>query len=90
MEQPKTVVDYEAWGKGYTPPSEHILIDQLAYRGALVNTSSNLGDCAFWLVTRGFKLHGEAQLKLYEILHDFIIEEFKARKAEADKLKETL
>lgn len=87
MGRPETVVDYDAWKRGYMPPSEHVLIDQLAYRGATVNTSSDLGDCAFWIVTRGFRPHGEKMFKIHEILHDLVIEEFKAKKAEAEKLK---
>jgi hypothetical protein len=31
-----SVVDYDAWRKGYMPPSEHILIDKLAYRGDVI------------------------------------------------------
>jgi hypothetical protein len=48
-----SVVDYEAWQKGYMPPSEHILIDQLSYRGAKVILGSDWGEFAIWVVTRG-------------------------------------
>ena len=48
-----SVVDYEAWNKGYCPPSEHVLIDQLSYRGAKVVLSFDYGDQAFWVVIRG-------------------------------------
>lgn len=48
------VVNYDAWKAGYTPPTEHILIDQLAYRGARVIMMSDWGDDgAYWIVTRG-------------------------------------
>lgn len=48
------VVDYEAWKKGYTPPTEHVLIDQLAYRGArVVSMSSVAKGFSWWLVVRG-------------------------------------
>lgn len=54
MARPETVVDYDAWKKGYTPPSEHQLIDQLAYRGARVVLASDWGERgAFWVVMRG-------------------------------------
>lgn len=48
-----SVVDYEAWERGYMPPSEHVLIDQLAHRGARVITMSDWGDYGFWIVMRG-------------------------------------
>lgn len=44
MVRPETVVDYDAWKRGYMPPSEHVLIDQLAYRGARVVMGSDFGD----------------------------------------------
>lgn len=54
MKPPQSVVDYDAWNRGYTPPSEHVLIDQLAYRGARVACMSDWGsDGAFWVVMRG-------------------------------------
>jgi len=52
--RPETVVDYDAWKRGYMPPSEHVLIDQLAYRGARVIHGSDLGESgAVWVVIRG-------------------------------------
>lgn len=47
-----SVVDYEAWGKGYLPPCEHILIDALSYRGARVVASSSTKDEGWWIVSR--------------------------------------
>lgn len=61
-ESVQTVVAYESWRKGYMPPSEHILIDQLSYRGARVVMSSDFGDVAWWLVVRGEKLYGRKLL----------------------------
>lgn len=46
-------VDYEAWRKGYMPPSEHVLIDALAHRGAKVISMAAVGDTAWWLVIQG-------------------------------------
>lgn len=51
-----SVVDYDAWSRGYMPPSEHILIDQLSYRGARVLMCSDWGKSgAIWIVTRNLK-----------------------------------
>jgi hypothetical protein len=47
-------VDYAAWNRGYMPPAEHILIDQLHFRGAKIALASDWGDeYAMWLVYRG-------------------------------------
>ena len=48
-----SVVDYDAWERGYIPPSEHVLIDELAYRGARVLMSHNTEELGFWLVLKG-------------------------------------
>lgn len=54
MARPETVVDYDAWNKGYMPPSEHILIDKLAYRGARVILSTALSrEHQMWFVVEG-------------------------------------
>jgi len=51
-------VDYAAWQKGYLPPAEHVLIDQLHFRGARVALASDWGDeYAMWLVYRGKHPH---------------------------------
>lgn len=56
---PATVVDYDAWKRGYTPPSEHNLIDQLAYRGARVVMGCDLASAgAIWVVMRGDLMNG--------------------------------
>ena len=49
-----SVVDYEAWNKGYMPPSEHRLIDALSYRGASVKASASLKEgSGWWFVVQG-------------------------------------
>lgn len=47
-------VDYDAASRGYMPPSEHLLIDELQFRGARVSFSSGIDpDATWWLVTKG-------------------------------------
>lgn len=75
MARPETVVDYDAWNKGYTPPSEHCLIDQLAYRGARVVIASDWGKHgAFWIVMRGLPhpnpLVRKAMREMMELVFD--------------------
>lgn len=48
-----TVVDYAAWRAGYIPPAEHVLIDELAYRGAKVLLASHDSQRGYWIVTKG-------------------------------------
>ena len=64
-----SVVDYAAWERGYMPPSEHVLIDQLAYRGARVKFASDWGkDGAIWVVMRGDrKWSREVRKKILEM-----------------------
>lgn len=67
-----SVVDYDAWERGYMPPSEHILIDQLAYRGARVKMSSDWGDSgAIWIVMRGGTLTKEMRASMRMLLELF-------------------
>lgn len=47
------VVDYDAWRRGYMPPSEHVLIDKLAHRGARVKFSAHVTDTEWWIVSNG-------------------------------------
>jgi hypothetical protein len=68
----ETVVDYKSWEKGYMPPSEHVLIDQLSYRGARVVMSSDFGDLAYWLVVRGEKLTGRKLLAVKRAIEEAI------------------
>jgi hypothetical protein len=70
-----TVVDYEAWNRGYMPPSEHILIDQLSYRGAKVIMSTDLGDNAWWFVIRGKRPSKENMRKIFDLLAEIDLDE---------------
>jgi hypothetical protein len=79
-ETPKTpvlsVVDYDAWNRGYMPPSEHILIDQLAYRGARVKLASDWGEQgAIWIVVRGDKNWTRAVRKATREMIDLFFED---------------
>lgn len=66
----ESVVDYDAWRKGYMPPSEHFLIHELSYGNAKIIMSSDWGASGFWLVTRGGKnLKRKQRLVLFEMLH---------------------
>jgi hypothetical protein len=69
MPRPETVVDYEAWRKGYMPPSEHVLIDQLAYRGARVIHGSDWGKFAIWVVMRGTIPNSKVRKAIWEMVH---------------------
>lgn len=65
----ESVVDYKAWEKGYMPPSEHVLIDQLAYRGARVIQSSDWGEAgAVWVVVRGNTPNAAVRKAMRELL----------------------
>lgn len=46
-------VDYEAWKRGYMPPSEHLLIHELTYEGAKVIGKSGFDGNEYWLVAKG-------------------------------------
>lgn len=51
---PIGVVDYDAWNRGYTPPSEHILIDKLAFHGArVVYSMATSMKGQMWIVVEG-------------------------------------
>jgi hypothetical protein len=64
-----SVVDYDAWNKGYMPPSEHILIDKLAYRGARVNLSTPISrDHQLWVVVEGPPMTTKQRKQLLEIM----------------------
>jgi hypothetical protein len=67
-----SVVDYDAWERGYMPPSEHVLIDQLSYRGARIVMSSDYGDSAFWLVIRGKTPTGKHNLALRKMIEEWL------------------
>lgn len=50
---PINVVDYDAWKRGYVPPTEHQLIDDLAFRGARVVAASLGAQTGWYLVVKG-------------------------------------
>lgn len=65
-----SVVDYAAWDKGYMPPSEHILIDKLAYRGARVQLSTPISrEHQIWVVVEGPPMNREQRKKILEIMN---------------------
>ncbi len=77
-------VEYGPWTRGYMPPSEHILIDELTYRGARVSMMCGgitPASPSWWLVTKGGD-HGALAaigLRLMELLAEW--EEASIRKA---------
>lgn len=46
-------IDYEAWNRGYSPPSEHLLIHELTYNDARVIGKSGFEENEYWLVSKG-------------------------------------
>lgn len=63
------------------PPSEHILIDQLAYRGARVVMSTDFGNHgAIWIVTRDLKNMGAPARKALREIVDGILDDAFAEK----------
>ena len=67
--KPATVVDYEAWNRGYMPPSEHVLIDKLSYRGARVHLSTPISkDHQIWVVIEGPPLTNKQRKKILEVM----------------------
>lgn len=64
-------VDYDAWNRGYMPPTEHVLIDALAYRGAKVITMSSDSTGAIYVVTRGKPTDKRMRAILRELLAAF-------------------
>lgn len=65
-----SVVDYAAWDKGYMPPSEHILIDKLAYRGARVQLSTPISrEHQIWVVIDGPPLNNKQRKQLREMVN---------------------
>lgn len=86
--RPETVVDYDAWKRGYMPPSEHVLIDQLAYRGARVVTMSDWGDeGAVWVVLRGKEVTPALRKAMRNMLEVYFQDEPLAPDPTADSSK---
>jgi hypothetical protein len=70
LSERQTPVDYDAWNRGYMPPSEHVLIDKLAYRGARVVLSTPLGrDRQMWVVLEGPSLTNKERKHLREMVN---------------------
>lgn len=81
MNKPNSVVDYDAWKRGYMPPSEHVLIDELSYRGATVNLSSNWGDeLGFWVVAKGFRIYGDDAHRVWSLIAEIIEKQITEKK----------
>ena len=68
-------VDYEAWAKGYLPPSEHILIDALAYRDAKIVSSCSTNDAAWWFVVRGKPLTVKHRAAIRALVLDMYLDD---------------
>lgn len=81
-----SVVDYRAWERGYMPPSEHILIDELSYRGAKVLMSSTSSERGYWLVTKGYEKSAELR-KIARVLAAQIASLEEAEEEEAERIK---
>lgn len=87
MAKPETVVDYDAWNRGYSPPSEHVLIDQLAYRGARVVLGCDLGTGgAFWVVMRGKRPNAAVRKAMREMMELVFEDEPETPAAESSPL----
>lgn len=75
----ESVVDYDAWRKGYNPPSEHILIDALSYRDAKVVLASQSPELSFWFVIQQdagmTRRKSKALLKMMKLVLDEIEED---------------
>lgn len=70
MNKPVSVVDYDAWGRGYMPPSEHILIDKLSYRGARVQISTPISrEHQIWVVVEGPPMTNKQRKAIREMVN---------------------
>lgn len=62
-------VDYDAWSRGYQPPSEHVLIDALQFRGAKVQMSTNVAQGGkVWVVYEGPNFNAKARKHLIAMM----------------------
>jgi len=71
------------------PPSEHVLIDELAYRGAKVVLSSSSAARGFWLVTKGYENSAELR-KIARVLASQIAALEEAEEEAAEEARRTL
>ncbi len=84
-------VDYDAWSRGYMPPSEHVLIHELTYEGAKVMASSHAAkNLSWWLVTKGERSIEELEFmaKTIEMQIGFLKRSAEKREAE-DRIENT-
>lgn len=81
-----SVVDYDAWNRGYMPPTEHILIHKLSHEGARVVLSSWLGgDSQIWVVMEGAKPLTTKQRRLLLRMLEMWFEDQQSDEAEPDE-----
>lgn len=84
-----SVVDYDAWNKGYMPPSNHILIHKLSYEDAKVVISTSVSrEHQMWIVIEGPPLTKAARKMLREVIKiwfDDEPEQIEAKPSEDDK-----
>ncbi|GAB6842400.1 hypothetical protein HNR00_003608 [Methylorubrum rhodinum] len=88
-------VDYDAWSRGYTPPSEHVLIDALQFRRAKVQMSTSVGRGGqVWVVYSGPAFNSKARrhlLAMMEAMDAALIEDERpasgSEAAEADETR---
>jgi hypothetical protein len=66
-------VNYKAWQEGYMPPSEHLLIDALSFRGAKVAFQSSMFGTEYWLVMKGKPVHGRRALAIINHIDETIM-----------------
>lgn len=79
---PMDVVDYTAWNRGYMPPSEHVLIDALAFRGAKVRASTHLRpENGWWIVTQGDVFDEEEMWEMIEWITERKLKRVRAKRA---------
>lgn len=63
-------VDYDAWDRGYMPPSEHVLIDKLAFRGAKVHLSTPISrQHQIWVVVEGPAMTNKQRKAVREVMN---------------------
>lgn len=63
-------VDYDAWNRGYMPPSEHVLIDKLAFRGAKVHLSTPISRLhQIWVVIEGPAMTNAQRKAVREVMN---------------------
>ncbi|GIK47973.1 MAG: hypothetical protein BroJett013_06700 [Alphaproteobacteria bacterium] len=88
---PMDVVDYNAWQRGYMPPSEHILIDALAFRGAKVRASTHLREGhGWWIVTQGDVFDNDEMWEMIEWIAERKLKRIRERRTAAIAVGEAI